>query len=608
MEISEKIKWSADYDVIVLGFGGAGGTAARFAADKGAKVLLVDSAPYGHEGGNTRYSAQHIAMAHSKELISKYYSSLTSPYKYPKKTMNVYLDGLISMPTYIKKYFDIDPFIWSIDYKESDHLAHKTQLCEYPEYDGSSTFDFALIHNRDFDGSLWKEIRKQVLQRKESINIWLKSRATNLITDKGIVIGVRIERNHNEYYVHAKEGVVLATGGFENNIEMQQNYFHVTHLTPLGSLYNKGDGLNMAAEVGAKIWHMDNYESLGIVPSYVIAENNAQRGHQISNWKNTKSGSIFVIAPDGTRFMREDAKYRHGHIYEHGDYLLPHAYDFAWLIFDEKQYNKFLVEKESGKIKYPKFFEKIIYGNTYQELAKKINVSKDNLKNTILKFNRFAKNKADLEFNRDPESLTELSGDKIFAIKLAPAILNTQGGPEHNEKAQVLSVNEEPIPHLYSAGELGGMCVNRYQGGSNLADCLIFGKIAGNQIMNEIAVDSVKIDAPISEVNDILEHDKTNTLKRKPNQYIASTDIGIGDKITVRVTYKNKQIKKVEVLESNETPGIGEIAVKEIPRRIVEQNTTKVDAVSGASTTSRAIEEAVDKAIDKAKREDKDDR
>lgn len=53
-----KVKeWDADYDVIVLGFGGAGATAARFAADNGAKVLLVDAAPFGHEGGNTRYSA-----------------------------------------------------------------------------------------------------------------------------------------------------------------------------------------------------------------------------------------------------------------------------------------------------------------------------------------------------------------------------------------------------------------------------------------------------------------------------------------------------------------------------------------------------------------------
>ena len=63
MYATKDTKWNADYDVLVLGFGGAGGNAARFAADAGAHVLLVDAAPFGHEGGNTRYSAQHVAMA-----------------------------------------------------------------------------------------------------------------------------------------------------------------------------------------------------------------------------------------------------------------------------------------------------------------------------------------------------------------------------------------------------------------------------------------------------------------------------------------------------------------------------------------------------------------
>jgi len=58
MNNEHHFKWDAVYDVIVLGFGGAGATAARFAADSGAKVLLVDSAPEGHEGGNTRYAGQ----------------------------------------------------------------------------------------------------------------------------------------------------------------------------------------------------------------------------------------------------------------------------------------------------------------------------------------------------------------------------------------------------------------------------------------------------------------------------------------------------------------------------------------------------------------------
>ena len=72
----DSIAWNAVYDVVVIGFGGAGATAARFAADAGAKVLLVDSAPEGHEGGNTRYCAQLIASAASQEDMMTYYRGL----------------------------------------------------------------------------------------------------------------------------------------------------------------------------------------------------------------------------------------------------------------------------------------------------------------------------------------------------------------------------------------------------------------------------------------------------------------------------------------------------------------------------------------------------
>lgn len=602
MNAPKDIKWNGNYDVIVLGFGGAGGTAARFAADNGASVLLVDAAPYGHEGGNTRYSAQHVAMAHNREKIGQYYKQLAHPFGYPKKTMDTYLDGFVNMPKYFEKFLNIKPFIWSEDFKSSDHLANKTHLCEYPEYVGSDTFDFALVHNRDFDAGLWKLICKKVIDRKDQIDIWLNSRAKCLIQDpeSKTILGAIIQRNNKQYYLHANKGIVLATGGFENNPQLQQDYLHISKLTPLGTLYNKGDGIKMAQSVGAKLWHMSNYESLGIVPGYVIKEKDGQRGRQIGGWANVKTGSIFAVADDGTRFMKEDAKFRHGHIYTHGDYLLPHAYDNAWLVFDEKQYKKFKAEEETGNLKYTNLFQKIISADSVADLSDKIHVPATNLENTIQQFNRFAEEGKDLEFGRNPKGLKALTGNKLYAIKLAPAVLNTQGGPQHNEKAEVLAINDQPIPHLYSAGELGGMCVNRYQGGGNLAECLIFGKIAGENAANNKAVDSVKVSKSVPRINDLIDGEKIDKIKLGSDQYIGSSEAGIGGRVVVRVTYKNKTIKNVEVLENHETEGIGSVAIKELPNKIVKANSTNIDAVSGASTTTRAVEEAVNQAIKKA--------
>lgn len=605
MKIDKKTKWNGEYDVIVLGFGGAGGTAARFAADKGIKVLLVDAAPYGHEGGNTRYSAQHVAMAHDKGKISTYYQQLAAPFAVDEKTMDVYLDGFVQMPEYFKKYYNIDPFIWSTDCKPEDHLAKKKNLCEYPEYEGADTFDFALVHNLDFDAELWKIIRQKVLDRKEKIDIWLNSAAKNLLQDSesGEVCGVIINRNHREYYIHARRGVVLATGGFENSQQMQQDYLHITKLTPLGTLYNKGDGIKMAAEIGAKMWHLANYESLGLVPSYVIAEDENERGRQVSGWKNIKSGSIFAIADDGSRFMREDAKFRHGHIYQHGDYLLPHAYDNAWLVFDQKQYDKFVQERDNQTLKYQKFFDKVIKASSVEKLAEKIAIPVKNLKDTVLKFNQFALNGNDIEFGRSPETLEafDITGS-VYAVKLAPAVLNTQGGPEHDEQARVLSTANHPISRLYSAGELGGMCVNRYQGGGNLAECLIFGKIAGENSAKMAPLEKVLLTDRVPKINDLVNGSKEEQIDLKENQYLGSSESGIGGRILVRVTYENNTIRRIEVLENHETEGIGAVAIERIPQEMVKQNSTNVDVISGASTTTKALEEAVNRAIQKAEK------
>ncbi|MDK6782547.1 FAD-dependent oxidoreductase [Lactobacillus jensenii] len=599
-----KVKeWDADYDVIVLGFGGAGATAARFAADNGAKVLLVDAAPFGHEGGNTRYSAQQVAMAYNFDKLAKYYHKLAAPFTIPEKTLDTYLHGMVNMPKYFEKYLDVKAFQWSRNVKSGDKLDKKDHMAEYPEYDGSKTFDFALVHNRDFDAALWKLLRKKVLDRKENIDIWLNSKAKDLIQDseKRAIIGVAIERNHHLYYIHAKNGVVLATGGFENNNQLQQNFLHISHLTPFGTLYNKGAGVIMAAKVGAQLWHMSNYESLGVIPGYTFAEDEGHRGRQIGHWNLLYSGSIFAIANDGTRFMKEDAKFRHGHIYTHGDYVIPHAYDNAWLVMDEVQKEKVEAAEKEGKLRYPNFLKKLVSANNVQELAEKLVVPANKLKMTIAKFNDFANSGNDIEFSRSPENMTAFKPGQLFAIKLAPAILNTQGGPRRNENAEIVDWSNKPIPHLYGAGELGGICINRYQGGGNLAECLIFGKLAGqNAATPKSDTDEVIITKPLPRINDLVDGEKNQNIELGPNQYLGSTEAGIGGKIVVRVTYSDQKIKNVEVLESHETEGIGARAIKELPKTIVENNSTDVDAVSGASTTTRALKEAVNQAIKKA--------
>ena len=72
-------------------------------------------------------------------------------------------------------------------------------------------------------------------------------------------------------------------------------------------------------------------------------------------------------------------------------------------------------------------------------------------------------------------------GKMYYAMPMSGLMLNTQGGPRRNENAEVLDTNGNPIPHLYSAGEMGGITSCMYQGGTNIAECIIFGEIAWHE-------------------------------------------------------------------------------------------------------------------------------
>ncbi|MBU5317983.1 FAD-binding protein [Lactobacillus johnsonii] len=595
------IDWKANYDVVVLGFGGAGATAARFAADNGANVLLVDIAPYGHEGGNTRYSAQLLGTGTNFDELKEYYLGLTHPMDLPEDMVDTYVHGMCNMREYVKNYLGVEPVSFINEFKKIP-AAYRASVCqEYPELKGHEAHDYTLVHNGWFDAALWKLLRQKILDRKDKIDVWYEARAKHLIQDpvSKVIKGVQIEKLGQKINVLARKGVILTTGGFENNKEMIQNYLDAPKLAPLGTIYNKGDGISMAQEVGAKMWHMDNYESLGLLHGLSFATPEGERSELFLSWLELNHGSIFMVVDDGKRYFDETTPNRHGHIFDHGAWRVPRSHEKPYIVFDQKQYEKI----ESGKIPYDKFNEKLIKAASLKELANKIEVNADGLKQQVEMFNRFVKNGHDDQFGRNIDSMASFAEEgPYYAIKMAYNVLNTQGGPERNTKAQILDANNEPIPHLFGAGELGGINANKYQGGGNLAECLIFGKIAGEEaakVTNEV---TDKASDKYNGINELADGEKINNIKLGKDQYLGESNAGIGGKLVVRVTYDNG-IKNVEVVQNHESEDVGKKALKVIPERIVKENKADVDAVSGASATSRAISEAVSKAVKKAKKE-----
>ncbi len=125
----------------------------------------------------------------------------------------------------------------------------------------------------------------------------------------------------------------------------------------------------------------------------------------------------------------------------------------------------------------------IISGKTVRELARKLELPPDNLEKTIEIYNRYCEKGKDPDFGRKKEGLVPLDAPPYYAVRLWPGGPNTQGGPKRNAKCEILNINGDPIPGLYGGGEMGSMFGMLYPGGgSNLAECLAMGRVAGENV------------------------------------------------------------------------------------------------------------------------------
>ncbi|WEV43404.1 FAD-binding protein [Lactobacillus sp. ESL0684] len=608
MTNDQKFQWDAVYDVAVLGFGGAGATAARFAADSGAKVLLVDSAPEGHEGGNTRYSGQMVGAGTDYEGLKNYHEHLAAPLKPDKATFDTFVEGMANMGDYFKKYLDVEPVSMKKLLAGTPSTAYVT---EYPEMPDADSYDAYLVHEDIDDAALWKILRQKVLDRSDQIDVWYASPAKHLIQDSTTktVIGVQIERDHVLRNIKVQNGVVLAVGGFENNKEMIQSFLQSPYLSPIGTLYNKGDGIKMLEEVNAQLWNMRSFESLGQFHGLSVRQAEGKRSTYALNvfWQESSSGSVVVVGDDGTRYFNEAEMNRHGHIYNHGNWVVPLNQERPYMIFDQQKYDELKNEPDDG-LKVPGFLDHAIEAETITELAQKIDKDPATIKNTITEFDFMAQQGKDYAFHRDPATLRKFSANgPYYAIALRQNMLNTQGGGRRDEHSQVLDPDGKPIPHLYEAGELGAPFVNKYTTGGNVADCLISGKIAGEnaaatkQALPVFGGQNLN-EATINENFDAKSDEAGDQYPTAGNQYLGYSNQGMGDGVVVRTTVKDDgKIENIEILKQTESDDYGLKAVKELPQKMIAANTYDVDAVSGASQTSKAIKEAVKDSLDKIK-------
>ena len=494
------------YDVIVVGYGFAGARSAIAAADCTASVLLAEKEPT--PGGISICSGGSMRGTRDPNGVFAYLKA-TNAGRTPDDVLRALADGMADMEEEIATLAAVSKA--TVETKEQrgnypfpgvdaflDSKITHVPGCEELE----KTYPHVMARPSAAGWRMFKVLEDNVAQRANAIEVRYEFVAERLITNgQREVLGVWFRsKDGRRVAAKARRGVVLACGGFEANDEMKRQYWEKAPVLTATSTSNTGDGIRMAQDLGADLWHMWHvHGSYGFKhpdTRYPVAI----RVKRLPDWfpgtePNAEVKMCWIVVDqDGKRYMNEctpytqDTSHRPMEFFDTVRQIFPRIP--SHLIYDENgrkmyqigapTYNKKglafswsqdnLHEVELGIIK---------KAELVAELAQSLGVSAKTMQSTLDRWNALCAQQEDEDFGRPPKTMTKIDTPPYYFGEVWPVVSNTQGGPVHNARQQIMNVFGEPIPRLYAAGEMGSAFGYLYLSGGNLAECLVTGKIAG---------------------------------------------------------------------------------------------------------------------------------
>lgn len=490
--------WDAEADVVVVGMGAAGGASAISAYESGASVIILEKSAEA-DGGNTGCSSGGVhsaPFADREEWIEKMHQGAFGTVD--PEVMDAMVDAALATPDWMEE-IGLD-----MDWKDYD----ASKIARMPDHYKTGY----IAGEEGTEGRfLWKALYQLIQNR--SINVRLGTPAHSLVQNPVTkeIIGVRAtDKSGKELVVKANKGVILACGGYEGSPWKQGQYNQPgVYLYPWGTPNNTGDGIDMACEVGAALWHLHGLEFASVGFKLPSQEAGCSVSSNATNGI-TPYNHIFVNQ-FGKRFMNEAKNMSHDIESKAAMNFDSRANDYAnlpfYLIFDSTMFDEqplYIGTGRSGIVNTyagvhglcdwgdnnEKALEKgwIFRGDTLAELAANIKGTTpagvevgcdgEALQATVDAYNGFVADGIDAEFGRDAKLMAPLDNPPFYAIELSFSCINTQGGAQRNGKCEVVSVKGEPIPRLYCAGEFGSLNGYVYTFG-NLFECFTTGRVAG---------------------------------------------------------------------------------------------------------------------------------
>jgi fumarate reductase flavoprotein subunit len=434
-------------DVVIIGAGAAGFTAAITAHDAGAKVIVLEKQPI--TGGNSMLAAGGMNAAGTK--FQKEMGIQDSVDLMIKDTMTG--GGNIGEPELVKILAKDSAA--SVDWLTS--LG--ADLSDVGRMGGASVNRTHRPKGGSAVGAnITDTLKRNAAERK--IDVRVNSKVVKILEDgSGTVIGVQVEGKHRGLYTINAKAVVLTAGGFSANPEKVAFYRpEFKGMTTSNQPGATGDGLDIGAAAGGEFKDM---KEIQIHPTVAA-------GSRILITEAVRGNGAIVVNQEGKRFMNELTTRDKA-----SAAILAQTGKMAYMVFDEG------VRQSLKQIEGYFHLDLVKEGETPEALAAAITVPPQALAATIAAYNQAFDRKDDPEFKR-PDMPRALRTPKYFAIAIKPGVHYTMGGLKINTDSQVLAKDGKPIAGFYAAGEVtGGVHGANRLGGNSISETITFGRIAG---------------------------------------------------------------------------------------------------------------------------------
>ena len=486
---------TVDADVVVVGAGGAGMTAAITAAAEGKSVVILESQSM--VGGNSVRATGGMNAGKTVYQDENEFGESAGVEKTLKTAAEKYADNetITALAKTVSEQwaaYQADPtgYFDSVELMELDTMIggkgiNDPELVETLCANSADAIDWLdehgiTLHNvSSFGGASVKRIHRPVnaegktvsvgsymiplLQEnceKAGVKMMLDTTATEILTDaNGAAVGVKATGASGETVTVNAKAVVLATGGFGANLDMVVKYkpelkgFMTTNAPGI-----QGQGIEMAQAIGAATVDMDQIQIHPTVEANTAA----------LITEGLRGDGAVLINEEGQRFIDEVGTrdvVSAAEIAQTGSY--------SWLVVDQAMADASSVIQGYIKKGYT------VTGATYEELGKAMGVDAAAFAETMEKWNGYVEAKNDPDFGRTSFA-NPLNTAPYYAVKVTAGVHHTMGGLKINANTEVLNEKGEVIPGLFAAGEVtGGVHGANRLGGNAVADFTVFGRIAG---------------------------------------------------------------------------------------------------------------------------------